>query len=45
LWRRLEGTLAGNGWEINSSAVRVAITNNSAVCGARLVKGHHVRLR
>jgi hypothetical protein len=45
LRRRLETTLAGNGWEVNASAVRVAITNNSAVCGARLVKGHHVRLR
>jgi len=45
LRRRLEATLAGKGWEVNASAVRVAITNNSAVCGARLVKGRHVRLR
>lgn len=45
LRRRLEATLISKGWEVNASAVRVAITNNSAVCGARLVKGHHVRLR
>jgi hypothetical protein len=45
LRRRLENTLSGNGWEINSSAVRFAITNNSLFSGARLVKGHHVRLR
>ena len=31
--------------EINSSAVRFAITNGSGVSGAMLVKGHHVRLR
>ena len=45
LRRRLESQLKGEGWEINGSAVRFAITNNSAVNGARLVKGHHVRLR
>ena len=45
LGRRLEAALAGDGWEINSSAVRFAITNGSAVSGARLMKGHHVRLR
>ena len=45
LRRRLEATLAGKGWEVNASAVRVAITSNSSVSGARLVKGHHVRLR
>ncbi|MCZ2077711.1 MAG: siphovirus Gp157 family protein [Bryobacterales bacterium] len=45
LRRRLETALAGDGWEINGSAVRFALTNNSAVSGARLVKGHHVRLR
>jgi len=45
LRRRLEAALAGDGWEVNSSAVRFAITNGSAVSGARLVKGHHVRLR
>jgi hypothetical protein len=42
---RLESALAGDGWEINSSAVRFAMTNGSTVSGARLVKGHHVRLR
>jgi Siphovirus Gp157 len=45
LRRRLEAALAGDRWEINSSAVRFAITNGAAVSGARLVKGHHVRLR
>ena len=45
LRRRLEAQLKGEGWEINGSAVRFAITNNSPVNGARLVKGHHVRLR
>ena len=45
LRRRLESALSGNGWEINGSVVRFAITNNSLVSGARLVKGHHVRLR
>lgn len=45
LQRRLDATLKGEGWEINNSAVRFAIINNSAVSGARLVKGSHVRLR
>jgi hypothetical protein len=45
LRHRLECAPAGNGWEINSSAVRVAMTSDSSVSGARLVKGHHVRLR
>jgi hypothetical protein len=45
LRRRLEATLAGKGWEINGSAVRAAMTSNSSVSGARLVKGDHVRLR
>jgi hypothetical protein len=42
---RLEAALAATGWEIDGSAVRFAITNGSNVAGARLVKGHHVRLR
>ncbi len=42
---KLEAALVGDGWEIDSSAVRFAITNGSNLCGARLVKGHHVRLR
>lgn len=45
LQRRLDTALKGEGWEINNSAVRFAIINNSAVSGARLVKGNHVRLR
>lgn len=45
LRRRLEAVLGRDGWEINGSAVRSAITNNSPVSGARLVKGYHVRLR
>ena len=45
LRRSLEAALARDGWKINGSAVRSAITNNTPVAGARLVKGHHVRLR
>jgi hypothetical protein len=45
LRRRLETALAGDGWEIDGSAVRFAITNGSNISGARLVKGHHLRLR
>jgi hypothetical protein len=45
LRHRLEAALAGDDWEINNSAVRFAITNGAAVSGARLMKGHHLRLR
>ena len=45
LRRRLEAVLATDGWEINSSAVPVAISNGFPISGARLVKGNHVRLR
>ena len=45
LRRRLETALAADGWEIDGSAVRFAITNGSNISGVRLVKGHHVRLR
>ena len=45
LRHRLQAALTGEGWEINGSAVRFAMTNNSPVSGARLVRGHHVRLR
>ena len=45
LRRRLKAALAGEGWEINASAVRFAIINGSNISGVRLVKGHHVRLR
>jgi hypothetical protein len=43
--RRMGAALDRAGWEINNSAVRCALTSNSSVPGARLVKGHHVRLR
>ena len=42
---RLETALAAGGWEISASAVRFAINDGSHVCGVRLVKGNHVRLR
>jgi hypothetical protein len=45
LRRRMEASIASESWEINGSAVRSALANNSSVSGARLVKGHHVRLR
>jgi hypothetical protein len=45
LRQRLEAALTASGWEVDGSAVRFAITNGSNVSGARLVKGHHVRLR
>ena len=45
LRRRLEAALASEGWEINNSAVRLAIANSSPIAGARLVKGNHVRIR
>jgi len=45
LRQRLEAALTTEGWAIDASAVRFAITNGSNVSGARLVKGHHVRLR
>jgi hypothetical protein len=43
--RRLDVTLAQDGWEVNGSAVRAALANNLPVEGARLVKGRHVRIR
>ena len=45
LQRRLEAELKRDHWEINGSAVRAAIVNNEPLSGARLVKGHHVRVR
>ena len=45
LRQRLEAALMASGWDVDVSAVRFAITNGSNVSGARLVKGHHVRLR
>ena len=43
--RRLELTIQGDGGEINASAVRAALVNDASMPGARLVKGHHVRIR
>jgi Siphovirus Gp157 len=43
--RRMEAALDRDGWEINNSSVRCALTSQLSVPGARLVKGHHVRLR
>jgi hypothetical protein len=45
LRQRLESALTTEGWTIDGSAVRLAITNGSDISGVRLVKGHHVRLR
>lgn len=45
LRQRLEAALTTSDWDIDSSAVRFAITNGSNVPGARVVNGHHVRLR
>lgn len=45
LRHRLEVQLTSEGWQVNGSAVRASISNGSPVAGARLVKGHHVRLR
>jgi hypothetical protein len=45
LRQRLEAALTAEGWAIDGSALRFAITNGSTVSGARLVKGDHVRLR
>jgi hypothetical protein len=42
---RLKAAFVSDGWEIDSSAVRFALTNGSDISGAKLVKGHHVRLR
>lgn len=45
LRKRLELALKGEGWEINTSAVRAALLNDACVNGARLVKGYHLRIR
>ena len=42
---RLEAQLAEDGWQVNGSAVRAALANGAEVAGARLVKGHHIRIR
>ncbi len=43
--RRLEFVLVGEDWQINTSAVRAALVNGAGLTGARLAKGHHVRIR
>lgn len=43
--RRLESLLDNAGWQIAGCAVRAALDNGDEVAGARLVKGHHVRIR
>jgi hypothetical protein len=45
LRQRLEAAVMASGWEVDISALRFAITNGSDISGAKLVKGHHVRLR
>jgi hypothetical protein len=45
LRKGLEAQLKTEGWQVNGSAVRAAIVNGVPVEGARLVKGHHIRLR
>ena len=45
LRKRLEFVRQSDGWELNTSAVKAALLNNICIAGARLVKGHHVRLR
>ncbi len=42
---RLEAQLAEAGWQVNGSAIRAAIVNGTEIAGARLVKGHHIRIR
>lgn len=43
--RRLESLLKNADWPIAGCAVRAALDNGDNVAGARLVKGHHVRIR
>lgn len=45
LRNRLESQLTGEGWQVNGSAVRAAIVSGGQIEGARLVKGHHIRIR
>ena len=42
---RLEAQLAEDGWQVNGSAIRAAFANGAEIAGARLVKGHHIRIR
>jgi hypothetical protein len=43
--RRLQRVIDADGWEVNGAAIRAKFSNGSPVTGARLVKGHHVRIR
>jgi hypothetical protein len=43
--RRLQRVIDADGWEVNAAAIRAKFANGSPVTGARLVKGHHVRIR
>lgn len=45
LRQRLQNDLQGTGWEINTTTLRAALLNNVSIEGARLAKGHHVRIR
>jgi hypothetical protein len=42
---RLEAQLADDGWQVNGNAIRAAFANGAEISGARLVKGHHIRIR
>lgn len=41
----LEAQLAEDGWQVNGNAIRAAFANGAEIAGARLVKGHHIRIR
>ena len=42
---RLETQFAEDGWQVNGNAIRAALANGAEIAGARLVKGHHIRIR
>jgi DNA repair exonuclease SbcCD ATPase subunit len=42
---RLETQFAEDGWQVNGNAIRAAFANGAEIAGARLVKGHHIRIR
>jgi hypothetical protein len=42
---RLEAQLTEDGWQVNGGAIRAAFANGAEIAGARLVKGHHIRIR
>jgi hypothetical protein len=45
LRQRLQAILQDTAWEIDTATVRAALLNNISIDGARLSKGHHVRIR